>query len=246
MAVKRSTASARAQDIDQTPDVEHRDTQAEHTSGIRALLWQQYCKLAINLHQSKKTDEFERALQAGALPRIAEPSLMRAALHLVSGMAAAGVRRWDFLPVPTEGDLADPAAWATQRLVARCAEQDAADLLRRLDQKAARALRQAPTGSGRPVYHQRLQRPLSELGDELERIIAEYKAKHGEFKRQWLDPNSPHHIAGVTNKEIIIAACEITGRRESRGYDENWKIVHDWLNQRRAERPTQPESDQTA
>jgi hypothetical protein len=142
------------------------------------------------------------------------------------------------LPAPSTDDLSDPAAWAARRLVERRAEQDEAERVRHQQRKLARALGQVPpagNGNGRPVYRQRLTRPLAEVGDALDRVIAEHQSKHGEFKRQWLDPNSPRFIAGVTNKEIIIMASEITGQSKWRSFNENWSIVTNWLHSRQAQ-----------
>jgi hypothetical protein len=208
--------------------------------------WQGYCKYATGLHRRPDDlADFEADLQGGRRPDVTEPAMMTAALALVSGMADAGVRRWDFLPPPSGDDLRDPAAWAGQRLVERRAEQDAAERVRNQQRKLARALGQtlpAGNGTGRPVYRQRLGRPLAEVGDALNRVIAEHQSKHGEFKRQWLDPNSPRFIAGVTNKEVIMMASEISGRQEERPYDQNWTIVTNWLRNRQAQQtPDQAE-----
>ena len=73
--------------------------------------------------------------------------MMTAALNLVTGMAAAGVRRWDWLPAPTADDIANPAAWATRRLAERRTEQDAADRPRRWEGKIARAFGQSQPAS---------------------------------------------------------------------------------------------------
>jgi hypothetical protein len=201
--------------------------------------WQGYCKYAIGLHRRPDDlADFEVDLQGGRRPDVTEPAMMTAALHLVAGIVAAGVRRWDWLPAPRAADLPDPAAWAARRLAERGAEQDEAERVRHQQRKLARALGQVPpagNGTGRPVYRQRLGRPLAEVGDELARVIAEHQSKHGEFKRQWLDPNSPRFIAGVTNKEVIMMASEISGRQEERPYDQNWTIVTNWLRNRQAQ-----------
>ena len=111
---------------------------------------------------------------------------MQAALCLTGGMAVAGVRPWDFLPVPSEDDLADPVGWSARRLSGRSVEQNAADLVRRLDQKAARALGQAEPGTGNgtinPVYLQRSRYSLDQLADRLEQVMS----RPG-FEREWLD-----------------------------------------------------------
>ena len=202
--------------------------------------WQGYCKYAIGLHRRPDDlADFETDLQGGRRPDVTEPAMMTAALHLVAGIVAAGVRRWDWLPAPRAADLPDPAAWAARRLAERRAEQDEAERVRHQQRKLARALGVSPAGNGtgRPVYGQRLGRPLADVGDALNRVIAEHQSKHGEFKRQWLDPNSPRFIAGVTNKEIIMMASEISGRREWRPYDQNWTIVTNWLNRQTQQTP---------
>lgn len=206
----------------------------------RDVLWQRYCRLALNQHHANTAAEFETVLQAGALPRIAEPSLMAAALRLVAGMAAAGVRRWDFLPAPTAEDLADPADWIARRLAEQRATQDAAQRIRHLDQQAARALGQAAPGTGtiRPVHEQQSPYDLAELGRRLESTMAKHRAERAEFKREWLDHRSPFYIpveeGGISNKQVAIMARQITGSASRRPFAENWKIVTDWLHERGA------------
>src|SRR5262245_22232965 len=154
-------------------------------------LWRGYCKLALKLHRSDKLAEFLNDLRAGPLPEIAEPGLMTAAIHLVSGLAAAGVKPWDWLPAPTADDLADREAWAAQRLAAQRPSQDEAERSRRWDKLIARALGEpcpASTGNGKPVYQQQSRLSLDELVQRAERA----RSRPG-FQREWLDPNSKHY-----------------------------------------------------
>lgn len=195
----------------------------------RRAQWQGCCKLACNAHRDPM--KWER-LQANlhSVP-VDDQRLMPAAVALVLGMAAAGVRRWDFLPVPSDDELSEPSAWAGRRLSARRAEQDEAGRDHQFRQQVARAFGQsaAGNGNGTPVYAQRLSRPLAEAGDPLKRVMAQHQTKHGEFRSEWLDPNSRYFIAGITNKEIIMMASEISGSRSRRSFEQNWKIVADWL-----------------
>jgi hypothetical protein len=197
-------------------------------------LWRNYCKLALKLQRSDKLAEFLNDLRAGPLTGIAEPGLMEAAAHLVSGLAAAAVKPWDWLPPPAAADLADSAAWATQRLAAQRAAQEATERARRWDRTIAQALggpRSSGNGNGKPVYRQQSRLSLDELIQRVERAM-----NRPGFQREWLDPNSKHYDRsddGVSNKQIIMLAGLITGRQEPRSFDENWKIVTDYMNTRR-------------
>jgi hypothetical protein len=246
MTKKRTKVSAAETKADATETSADETNATETTDAAsvlikRDVLWQQYCRLALNLHRSNKVAELETALEADALPRVAEPALMTAALHLVAGMAAAGVRRWDFLPAPTSDELADSTEWAARRLAEQRATQDAADRLRSLDRRVARALGQSAGGNGtiKPVHEQQSPYTLDELAERLESTMAKHQAEHGEFKREWLDHRSQHYIpdaaGGISNKQVAIMAAEITGSRSRRNFDANWKIVTDWLHERQAE-----------
>jgi hypothetical protein len=226
--------------------------QATHpalTETERQTQWQGCCKLALNLHQ--RPDElarFQVKLQNGyRIPYVDDQQLVPTALALVSGMATAGVRRWNWLPPPSADDLADPAAWVARRLAERRFEQNDAERDRLLRQREARAFGQAqPAGNGtlNPVHEQRSKYGLDELGDRLEQVMAKHRAERGEFRREWLDHRSkPFYIpvrnGGISNKQVTIMAGEITGRRERRTFEESWKIVTDWLHQGRTQRSTQ-------
>jgi hypothetical protein len=211
--------------------------------------WQGYCKYAIGLHRHPDDlADFRADLQSGRRPDVTEPVMMTAALALVSGMADAGVRRWDFLPAPGADDLRDPAAWATQRLAEQRAAQDSAERIRRGQHQLARALggpRSTASGTINPVHLQQPKRSLEEMGQRLECVIAKH-AKRGEFRREDLDHRSKHYISdrdgGISNKQLVLMANLIVGRQEKRPYDQNWKIVVDWLRDRRAkQQPVQPD-----
>jgi hypothetical protein len=215
---------------------------AETNADPREAQWRGCCRLAFNLHRRpNELAQLQAKLQNGyRIPYVDDLQLMPAALELVSNMAAAGVKRWDWLPPPSADDLADPAAWVARRLAERRAEQDEAERDRRLRQKEARAFGQSPAGgngTGKPVYAQRLKRPLAEAGDSLERVMAQHQAEHGEFDPRWLDPHSPRFITGITNKEVIMMASEISGVRSRRPFEENVKIVTDWLRTRKQQKP---------
>ena len=109
-------------------------------------VWQKYCKLAFNLHRSDQIAEFKIDLQAGHVPQVAEPTLMTAALNLVTSMPVAGVRRWDGFQrrAPTTWQT---TAWIRRRLAERRSEQDQAEHDRRWDSKVARALGEPRPGS---------------------------------------------------------------------------------------------------
>jgi len=115
------------------------------------VLWCKYCKLAFKLYHSDQLAEFQNELHAGRLLRVTEPLLMTAAIHLVSGMAPAGVRRWDWLPAPATDDLVDPAGWAAQRLAAERTSQEETERTRRMDQMIARAFGQPRSGGGETI-----------------------------------------------------------------------------------------------
>jgi predicted DNA-binding transcriptional regulator AlpA len=206
----------------------------------RDALWQGYCRLAVALHRRGNAAEFKTDLLAGQIPTVTDTALMQAALALVAGMSAAGVKRWNWLPAPTRDELADPEAWAARRLIDRRAAQDA-EGSGRWDAQVARALRQPPTAKGtiNPVHLQQSKYDLAELARRLEWTIAKHKAERGDFKREWLDHRSQHYISdaagGISNKQVSIMAGEITGSRSRREFDANWKIVTDWLRERQAE-----------
>jgi hypothetical protein len=200
------------------------------------VLWCKYCKLAFKLYHSDQLAEFQNELHAGRLLRVTEPLLMTAAIHLVSGMAPAGVRRWDWLPAPATDDLVDPAGWAAQRLAAERTSQEGTERTRRMDQMIARAFGQPRSGGSgtiNPVYLQKLKYSLEELARRLEQAMSK-----GGFRREDLDHRSPNYISvakgGISNKQITIMACMIAGRTP-RSFDESWNIVTEFLRKHRAE-----------
>jgi len=210
--------------------------------------FQAYCRYAVNLR--RRPDElaqFKSDLQAGRRPDVTEPVLMFAALHLAAGMSAAGVRRWDWLPAPTADDLTDPVAWATRRLAEQRAAQETAARIRRGQQKLARALggpRSAASGTINPVHLQQPKHSLKEMADRLERAMS----REG-FRRGDLDHRSPRYVSdrdgGISNKQIPPMANLIVGQQERRSFDDNWKIVTDFLAERRAQHGAEQEADPT-
>jgi hypothetical protein len=202
----------------------------------RNALWADYCKLALNLYRTGRIAQFDAGLEAGHHPLIVDPALMAAALSLVRGAAAAGVRPWTgWSPAPSAADLADPAAWTSQRLADQRVAEDVAERVKRLDRAIARALggpQSAATGTINPVYLQKSRRSLDELAQRLEWVIAEH-SKRGPFRREDLDHRSPHYISdragGISNKQIALMGNLIVGRQEQRPYDQNWKIVMDFM-----------------
>jgi hypothetical protein len=167
-------------------------------------------------------------LPAGRRPDVTEPKLLEAAVNLVSGMSAAGVRRWNWLPAPNVEDLVDPAAWAAQRLAAQRTVQDETDRIRLQQQKLARAQGQRPAGNGtiNPVHLQNSSHDLDELARRLKRAMS----RKG-FERRWLDPRSDHYVhdrdGGIANKQVLIMANMIAGR-QARSFDDAWKIAADF------------------
>jgi hypothetical protein len=106
----------------------------------------------------------------------------------------------------------------------------------------------APAGNGtiNPVHLQQPKRSLEEMGRRLELAMSQEG-----FEREWLDHRSPHYISdrdgGISNKQVVLMANLIVGRQEKRPYDQNWKIVMDWLLDRRAEQqPVQPDEQEGA
>jgi len=214
MNPQEKPARSRRQDDRRTAE----RTTAEIAPTTRDTLWPKYCRIALNLRRSNQAAEFEADLHAGRQPRITEPALMAAALNLVAGMAAAGVRQWDWRPAPDSADLADSVAWAAGRLAEQRTAQDEAERTRRLDQKIARVLvgsQSVGTGQINPVYLQRSELSLDELKQRLEWTKAKHEAEGREFRRQLLDHRSDSYIpvcdGGISNKQITIMACEITG-----------------------------------
>jgi hypothetical protein len=173
-------------------------------------------------------------LEVGRRPDVTEPVLMAAAIHLVSGMPATGVKPWGWLPAPQAEELADPAGWAARRLAEQRVVQNEAERIRRGQQKLARDLglpRPAGSGSGKPIYQQEPKRSLDEMAQRLEQVM-----RREGFQRQWLDGNSEHYIrdadGGIGNKQIVLFANLIVGRQEDRPFDENWRIVTDYMQER--------------
>lgn len=200
--------------------------------------WQGCCKALFN--QRHHPDDWGR-LQVALLERVGNQHLLSTALELVAGMAAAGVRRWDFLPGPIDAELAESPAWVTQRLARRKAEQDQTENARRLRQKLARAFGQpTSSGTGTPGYLQQSKYSLNELAQRLQWTKDAHEADGREFRRELLDHRSPHYIrvrdGGISNKQITIMAGEITGQREPRSFDDNWNIVIGWLSEQEAQR----------
>src|SRR5262249_21640415 len=173
--------------------------------------WSEYCKYAVGLHLNEVSD-LKADLEAGRRPDVTEPALMAAAIELVGGMAAAGVRRWDWLPPPSPEDLANPADWVARRLAAQRAAQDEANRIRRQQEKLARAQgrsRSAASGTINPIHLQQSKHDRDELARRLEWVIDEH-TKRGGFRRENLDHRSPHYITdakgGISNKQIVLLA----------------------------------------
>jgi hypothetical protein len=207
----------------------------------RQAQWKGCCKLAFNLHhRPDELAQYHDKLQNGyRVPYVDDQKLVSTALALVAGMAAAGVRKWNWLPAPGADDLADPADWVARRLAERCSEQDEAERDRRLRQKKGRAFgrsQSAGNGTINPVHLQHSKHSLEAMGRRLEWVIAEH-TKRGEFRREDLDHRSEHYISdrdgGISNKQIVLMANLIVGQQEKRRYDQNWKIVTDWLRERK-------------
>ena len=199
------------------------------TDPKRDAQWQGCCKVLFN--QRHQPNDLEQ-LQAELLKQVDQP-LLSAALELVAGMATAGVRRWDWLPAPTDDELADPKAWVAQQLADRSCKQDRAEDARRLRQKVARAFGQPTTGgTGTPSYLQQSKYSLEQLGQRLEWTKGAHEAAGREFRRELLDHRSPHFIkvpqGGISNKQVVIMAGMITGQRQRRSFDDNWNIVMGW------------------
>jgi hypothetical protein len=226
--------------IDKTNTEIATDTTAADTTATNIVLtqwdkaWQGYCKFIVGLRPDEWA-QFQTDLQNGRVPQV-DPALMAAAGALVAGMADEGVRSWDWLPAPSTDDLSDAVTWASRRLAARRAEQDAAERSVLWQRKLARAQgRTPPAGNGtiNPIHLQQPKRSLEEMGRRLERAMG----REG-FKREWLDHRSSHYVSdrdgGISNKQIVLMANLIVGRQERRPYDQNWKIVEDWLRERQA------------
>ena len=199
----------------------------------RTAQWKGCCKLAVNLHRKPvEFLQFRTKLESGhRVPQVDDQRMVTAALQLVNGLAVVGVRRWDFLPAPSEGELAQLEDWAAQRLADRRTEQDREDEERRLLQKQARAFGERPAGNGtiNPVHRQRSKYSLDQLMQRLHDTIAKHKAAGREFTHALLDHQSDHYIrvqdGGISNKQVIIASCEISGRQERRPFDEHFEVV---------------------
>ena len=209
------------------------------TDPKRDAQWQGCCKALFN--QRHRPDDWEQ-LQVVLLEQVDDQRLPSAALALVAGIVAAGVSRWDWLPAPTDDELADTKAWAAQRLADRSREQDRAEDARRLRQKVARAFGQPTSGgTGTPGYLQRSKFSLEQLGRRLRWTKDAHEGAGREFRREFLDHRSPHFIkvrnGGISNKQVVIMAGEITGQRQQRSFDDVWNIVTGWLSEQ------QPEED---
>lgn len=202
------------------------------TNPDRDVLWQGLCKLAFN--NRRCPDEWP-ALQAEL--QVIDQCLASTALELVTGVLAAGLPRWDWLPAPSDDELAQPQAWVARRLAEQHTKQDRAEHDRRLRQKIARAFPgQSPatgTGTINPVHLQKSKLSLEERLRRLQWTKDKHVAEGREFRRELLDHRSPHYISarngGISNKQIIITANDIVeqrgGQRDPRPFDDNWNIV---------------------
>ncbi len=160
--------------------------------------------------------------------------LMHAAIELVRDPTASTVKH---PPTPSVEQLTDLAGWLAQVVT----DNDTAQRRKRW----GRELRVAGPRDGQitgassgPVYQQQSKHGLDELVQRLESVIAKHQAAGREFKREMLDHRSPHYVThrdgGIDTKGIVFLANFITGQAERRSYDENWAIVSEFLNGRKA------------
>jgi hypothetical protein len=162
--------------------------------------------------------------------------LLLAAADLVSSLAEGNVKLPNPPPpAPSEEEIADKQRWEAVVADLR-AQQEQRARRRRWQNGLARAQgAPSPAGNGAsvPIFRQKLTIGLNEFERRLRWVMAEHETQHGAFDPKWLDHHSKKYIpsaaGGVSNKQIIIAASMITGRRESRPFDESWRIVSDWL-----------------
>ena len=181
------------------------------TDPKRDAQWQGCCKVLFN--QRHQPNDLEQ-LQAELLKQVDQP-LLSAALELVAGMAAAGVRRWDWLPAPTDDELADPKAWVAQQLAdrsprSRTGPRTPAACGRRWRERSDN---RRPDGTGTPSYLQQSKYSLEQLGQRLEWTKDAHEAAGREFRRELLDHRSPHFIK-------VLKVASATSRSSS------WRADH--------------------
>jgi hypothetical protein len=206
---------------------------AQDTEVNRELLWQGYAKFIDNENRSKRLAKLIADLDTGSLD-LADPQLMHAAINLRVAATAAGLGKLNWPPLPSDEDLID-TAWVERCVTQARAASETAAANRRRNARLARQLRAAgigPSGKGVPIWQQKSSRSLDELADQLAATIAQHESVHGEFKREWLDPNNSHYLGGMTNKQVIILANMIASPAE-RSYAENFEIVMNFVRQRR-------------
>ena len=212
--------------------------QAHQLNPINHKVWPGYCKFATKLNRGNELTDFLVALQAGQCNNVTDPTLFVAAAALAVAAADAGLRLTNWGSPPSAEELASPT-WLAERVAAERANQETAERRKRWEQGLARAQGQPrPAGTGgtiSPTHLQKSKLSFDELVRRLRWVMEQHQAKHGEFKRQWLDHNSSHFIhGGIGTKGVIFMANEIVGRRERRSPDENWAIVTNWLREQHA------------
>lgn len=133
------------------------------------------------------------------------PNLMRAAIALVRVKIGRNMP-----PTPTDAQLGDIEGWITGLLAARkrqaWAEKHSCEL---------------------------------ELLRRLESVIARHESEHGGFERRQLNTNNSFYIrvedGGISNMHIVSLANFISGNNDERSFDDNCKIVVEFLAKRKAE-----------
>jgi hypothetical protein len=188
------------------------------------IIWTRYVKVVRKCRQRGELETLEEGLTSG---KVAEesPDLLRAAIALSRADIGKSVP-----PPPTAQEMADLEAWAAnvEAKHKRNAEYE------KLDRKL-RGL--SPNrGNGKAIGPARLQKSKfskDELLQRLRYVMDLHDEKHMGFERRYLDPNNKYHIpvcdGGISNKQVPFLAGFIVGNNDERSYDDNWKIVSEYL-----------------
>jgi hypothetical protein len=136
---------------------------------------------------------------------LGSPDFMRAAIALVRVKIGRNMP-----PTPTDAQLGDINGWIAGLMAER----------------------------KRQTWAEKHSREL-ELLCRLESVIARHEAEHGGFERRQLNTNNPFYIrvedGGISNMHIVCLANFIAGNNDERSFDDNCKIVVEFLAKRKAE-----------
>lgn len=223
-----------------TPIAPAQDIPTLDTKAPRCVDWGVATEILRILHRRKELDQFLDNWRNGVCVFTMEPpEAIDVIAKLIKGYDEAKVRplRW---PAPSDEQIKDADEWVGECVAEARAEQERAEWQRSvqkvLDRELVRAGDEPAPSKINPVYLQRSKFSLEQLAERLTNTMARHQAEHGEFRHEWLDHKSKRYInnndGGISNKQIQIMANLIEGCQQQRRFDDNWKIVTNWLAQR--------------